>query len=40
MIKTLRKHGNSQALPVDKATMDAMGIDIDTPLRRRAEEVG
>jgi antitoxin component of MazEF toxin-antitoxin module len=33
MIKTLRKHGNSQALPVDKATMQAMGIDVDTPLQ-------
>ena len=33
MIKTLRKHGNSQALPVDKATMEAMGIDLDTPLQ-------
>lgn len=32
MLKTLRKHGNSQALPVDKASMDAMGIDVDTPL--------
>jgi len=32
MIKTLRKHGNSQALPVDKAIMEAMGIDVDTPL--------
>ena len=33
MIKTLRKHGNSQALPVDKATMEAMGIDVNTPLQ-------
>jgi len=33
MIRTLRKHGNSQALPVDKATMQAMGIEIDTPLQ-------
>lgn len=33
MIKTLRKHGNSQALPIDKATMEAMGIDVDTPLQ-------
>ena len=33
MIKTLRKHGNSQALPVDKATMEAMGIEMDTPLQ-------
>ena len=33
MIKTLRKHGNSQALPMDKATMEAMGIDLDTPLQ-------
>jgi len=33
MIKTLRKHGNSQALPVDKATMEAMGIDLETLLQ-------
>jgi len=33
MIKTLRRHGNSQALPVDKATMQAMGIGVDTPLQ-------
>ena len=33
MIKTLRKHGNSQALPVDKAMMEALGIDVDTPLQ-------
>ncbi len=33
MIKTLRKHGNSQALPVDKAMMEAMGIELDTPLQ-------
>ena len=32
MIKTLRKQGNGQALPIDKSTMDAMGIDLDTPL--------
>jgi len=33
MIKKLSKHGNSQALPIDKATMEAMGIDMDTPLQ-------
>ena len=33
MIKRLRKHGNSHALPVDKATMEAMGIQADTPLQ-------
>jgi len=33
MIKTLRRHGNSQALPVDKATMEALGIDAATPLQ-------
>lgn len=33
MIKTLRKQGNGQVLPVDKATMEAMGIDLDTPLQ-------
>ena len=32
MIKTLRKQGNGQALPVDRTTMDAMGISLDTPL--------
>jgi len=32
MIKTLRKQGNGQALPIDKSMMDAMGIDLDTPL--------
>jgi antitoxin component of MazEF toxin-antitoxin module len=32
MIKTLRKQGNGQALPIDKSTMEAMGIDLDTPL--------
>ena len=33
MIKRLRKHGNSQALPVGKAMMEAMGIESDTPLQ-------
>ena len=33
MIKKLRKQGNSQALPVDKAMMEALGIDMDTPLQ-------
>ena len=32
MIKKLKKHGNSQALVIDKAIMDALGIDMDTPL--------
>lgn len=32
MIKTLRKQGNGQALPVDKSMMEAMGISLDTPL--------
>ena len=32
MIKTLRRQGNGQALPVDKGMMEAMGIDLDTPL--------
>ena len=32
MIKTLRRQGNGQALPVDRSMMDAMGIDLDTPL--------
>jgi len=33
MVKTLQKHGNSQALVIDKALMDAMGISPDTPLQ-------
>ncbi len=33
MIKRLRKHGNSQALPMNKAMMEAMGIESDTPLQ-------
>ena len=33
MIKTLRKQGNGQVLPVDKTIVDAMGIDLDTPLQ-------
>ena len=32
MVKTLKKHGNSQALVIEKALMDAMGIETDTPL--------
>ena len=33
MVKTLQKHGNSQALVIEKALMEAMGIDGDTPLQ-------
>jgi antitoxin component of MazEF toxin-antitoxin module len=33
MIKTLRRQGNGQVLPIDKATMEAMGIELDTPLQ-------
>jgi antitoxin component of MazEF toxin-antitoxin module len=33
MIKTLRRQGNGQVLPVDRAIMEAMGIDLDTPLQ-------
>ena len=32
MIKTLRKQGNGQALPIEKNLMEAMGVDLDTPL--------
>ena len=32
MVKTLQKHGNSHALVIDKALMEAMGIDSDSPL--------
>ena len=33
MVKTLQKHGNSQALVIDKAIMEALGIDSETPLQ-------
>ena len=33
MVKTLQKHGNSQALVIDKALIDAMGITAETPLQ-------
>jgi len=33
MIKSLRKQGNGHVLPLDRATMEAIGIDIDTPLQ-------
>ena len=33
MVKTLQKHGNSQALVIDKAIMEALGIDGETPLQ-------
>ncbi|MEM8884454.1 MAG: AbrB/MazE/SpoVT family DNA-binding domain-containing protein [Planctomycetota bacterium] len=33
MIKTLQKHGNSHALVIDKALMEALGIDDQTPLQ-------
>lgn len=33
MVKTLQKHGNSQALVIDKALMEAIGIDADSPLQ-------
>lgn len=33
MIKTLQKHGNSHALLIEKALMDALGIDKDTKLQ-------
>lgn len=33
MIKTLRKQGNGHVLPLDKATLEALGITIDTPLQ-------
>ncbi len=33
MVKKLKKHGNSQALVIDKPLMDALGIDADTPLQ-------
>ena len=33
MVKTLQKHGNSQALVIEKTILDAMGVDKDTPLQ-------
>ncbi len=32
MIKNLTKSGNSLALVIDKALLDALGVDADTPL--------
>lgn len=32
MTKVLQKHGNSHALVIDKALMDAMGITVETEL--------
>jgi antitoxin component of MazEF toxin-antitoxin module len=32
MVKTLQKHGNSHALVIDRALMEAVGIDADSPL--------
>ncbi len=32
MIKTLQKHGNSQALVIEKSILDALGIDSNTQL--------
>ena len=33
MVKRLQKHGNSQALVIEKPLLDALGIDGDTPLQ-------
>ncbi len=33
MVKTLQKHGNSHALVIDKALMEALGIEAGTPLQ-------
>lgn len=33
MVKTLQKHGNSQALVIDKTLMETLGIDADSPLQ-------
>lgn len=32
MIKTLQKHGNSQALVIEKSILDALGIEPNTQL--------
>lgn len=33
MIKKLQRHGNSQALVIDKPIMDALGIDTESELQ-------
>ena len=33
MIKTLKKHGNSVALVIEKPMMEALGITEETPLQ-------
>ena len=33
MIRTLQRHGNSQALVIDKPLMEALGIEQETPLQ-------
>ena len=33
MIKTLKKHGNSMALVIEKPMMEALGINEETPLQ-------
>lgn len=33
MVKTLQKHGNSQALVIEKPVLDLLGITQDTPLQ-------
>jgi len=33
MVKTLQKHGNSHALVIEKALMDALGVTAETPLQ-------
>jgi antitoxin component of MazEF toxin-antitoxin module len=33
MIKTLKKHGNSMALVIEKPMMEALGINEQTPLQ-------
>lgn len=33
MIKKLQRHGNSQALVIDRALMEAVGIEDDCPLQ-------
>jgi antitoxin component of MazEF toxin-antitoxin module len=33
MVKTLQKHGNSQALVIEKPLMEALGIEPNSPLQ-------
>ena len=38
MIRKLSRHGNSQALVIDKTLCELLGIDMDTPLKLEVED--